>query len=105
VTDNLNTHTVGALYERFPAAEVRRIARKLEWHYTPKHGSWLNQVEIELGVVERQCLDRRLGSRETLAREIAAWQERRNTKGARINWRFSIEAARDKVQRHYPSNS
>ena len=105
VTDNLNTHTVGALYERFPAAEARRMARKLEWHYTPKHGSWLNQVEIELGVVERQCLDRRLGSRETLAREIAAWQERRNTKGARINWRFSIEAARDKFQRHYPSNS
>jgi hypothetical protein len=105
VTDNLNTHTLGALYERFAAAEARRIARKLEWHYTPKHGSWLNQVEIELGVLERQCLERRLPSRETLAREIAAWQERRNTKGARINWRFSLEVARDKFQRHYPSNS
>jgi hypothetical protein len=105
VTDNLNTHTLGALYERFPAAEARRIARKLEWHYTPKHGSWLNQVEIELGVLDRQCLDRRLGSRESLAREIAAWQERRNRKGAGINWRFSIEEARDKFQRHYPLNS
>jgi hypothetical protein len=105
VTDNLNTHTLGALYERFAAAAARRIARKLEWHYTPKHGSWLNQVEIELSILERQCLERRLGSRETLAHEIAAWQQQRNARGAKIHWRFSIEVARDKFHRHYPSNS
>lgn len=105
VTDNLNTHTLGALYERFTAPEARRIARKLEWHYTPKHGSWLNQVEIEFSVVEQQCLGRRLGSREQLAAEVAAWEARRNQERAKIDWRFNIETARDKFQRHYPSQS
>jgi len=105
VVDNLNTHTLGALYEAFEPAEARRIARRLEIHYTPKHGSWLNMAEIELSVLARQCLDRRIPDRETLASEVAAWQEQRNAAGARTQWRFTTDDARIKLKHLYPSLS
>jgi transposase len=92
--DNLSTHTPGALYEAFPAAEARRILRRLEFHYTPKHASWLNMVEIEIGVLKGQCLDRRIDTRDKLKAEIAAWERDRNASGARINWMFTTETAR-----------
>ncbi len=103
ILDNLNTHTLGALYEAFPAAEARRLAQKLEIHYTPKHGSWLNVAEIELSVLSRQCLDRRLPDLQTLEREVAAWQQRRNTAGGRIDWQFTTADARIKLKHLYPS--
>jgi hypothetical protein len=103
VLDNLNTHTLGALYAAFPAAEARRIARKLELHYTPKHGSWLNMAELELSVLSRQCLDRRIPSFEELAHEVGAWQTARNAAGATIAWRFTCEDARAKLPRLYPA--
>jgi transposase len=103
VMDNLNTHTPAALYEVFPPAEARRLARKLEVHYTPKHGSWLNMAEIELSVLSRQCLDRRIGSLAELAREVAAWQARRNANPVGIDWRFTTADARIKLKRLYPS--
>jgi hypothetical protein len=102
--DNLNTHTPASLYEAFDPAEARRLAEKLEIHYTPKHGSWLNMAEIELSVLSRQCLDRRVADFETLEAEVAAWQERRDAAGAKkIEWRFSTEDARIKLKRLYPS--
>jgi len=104
VQDNLSTHTPGALYAAFPAAEARRILRRLEFHYTPKHASWLNMVEIEIGVLKGQCLDRRIDTREKLKREIAAWERDRNASGARINWMFTTETARTKMGRAYPKN-
>jgi len=103
VMDNLNTHTPAALYERFPATEARRLASKLEIHYTPKHGSWLNMAEIELSVLSRQCLDRRVPDRTTLEQEVAAWVVARNAKGAPIDWRFTTDDARIKLRRLYPS--
>jgi DDE superfamily endonuclease len=103
VLDNLNTHKIASLYEAFPPAEARRIAKKLEWHYTPKHGSWLNMAEIELSVLQQQCLDRRIPDEETLKAEIAAWEEQRNAKQATIDWRFSVTDARKKLKRLYPS--
>jgi hypothetical protein len=103
IMDNLNTHTIGALYEAFPAAEARRLAQKLEIHYTPKHGSWLNVAEIELSVLSRQCLNRRLSDLHTLEREVAAWQQRRNTKNGRIDWQFTTDDARIKLKHLYPS--
>jgi DDE superfamily endonuclease len=103
VTDNLNTHTTASLYETFAPEEARRIARKLEWHDTPKHGSWLNMVEIELSVLSRQCLHRRIGDRATLEAEVARWTEARNASGARITWRFTTADARNKLSRLYPS--
>lgn len=103
VLDNLSTHTVGALYDAFPAPEARRLAQRLEFHYTPKHASWLNMVEIELGVLRRQCLDRRIADRPTLEREIAAWEQQRNASGARITWLFDIDKARQKLARSYPN--
>lgn len=103
VTDNLNTHTVASLYETFEPDQARRIARKLEWHYTPKHGSWLNMVEIELSVLSRQCLHRRIADRATLEAEIARWTEARNASGARVVWRFTTADARTKLVRLYPS--
>jgi hypothetical protein len=103
VIDNLNIHTPAALYETFEAQEARRILKKLEFHYTPKHGSWLNQVEIELSVLSRQCLERRIADKETLNQEIAAWEESRNRARATVNWRFTITDARVKLQRLYPS--
>jgi len=103
VLDNLNTHKIASLYEAFAPAEARRIARKLELHYTPKHGSWLNMAEIELSVLQQQCLDRRMPDEATLTREIAAWEKQRNAEQATIDWRFSITDARKKLKRLYPS--
>jgi transposase len=103
VLDNLNTHTPAALYEAFEPAEARRILRKLEFHYTPKHASWLNMVEIEIGVLVGQCLDRRIPDIETVKREVSAWQTSRNQKQVKIDWQFTTEAARKKLGRLYPS--
>ena len=103
VMDNLNTHTPASLYETFPPAEAKRLANKLEIHYTPKHGSWLNMAEIELSVLSRQCLERRVPDFETLQAEAHAWQERRDEKGIKIDWRFGTEDARIKLKRLYPS--
>ena len=102
VLDNLSTHAPSALYAALPACEARRVLRRLEFHYTPKHASWLNMVEIEIGVLRSQCLDRRIESRERLTAETAAWESRRNQSGARINWMFSTEQARAKMARAYP---
>jgi transposase len=103
VLDNLKPHKPASLYERFAPEEVRRILRKLELHYTPKHGSWLNLVEIELSVLERQCLNRRIPDAATLQREVAAYEARRNEAKASITWNFSVEDARRKLKRLYPS--
>ena len=103
VLDNLNTHKIASLYETFKAAEARRIARRLEFHYTPKHGSWLNMAEIEFSVLSRQCLDRRIPDEKTLKREIAALESERNTVHARVNWQFTSRDARIKLRRIYPS--
>ena len=102
VLDNLSTHSAGALYETFPAPEAHRVLRRLEFHYTPKHASWLNMVEIEIGVLRGQCLDRRIGERGRLVSEIAAWERQRNAAGSRINWMFTTERARTKLTRAYP---
>ena len=103
VMDNLNTHSGASLYERFPPDEARRILNKLEFHYTPKHASWLNMAEIEIGVMNRQCLNRRLDNAEYLRREVAAWEERRNAQQAKIHWTFTIATARVKLKKLYPS--
>jgi transposase len=105
VQDNLSTHTPGALYAAFPAPEARRILRRLEFPYTPKHASWLNMVEIEIGVLKSQGRDRRIDDRERLDREIAAWQHQRNAAGARIKWMFTPDKARAKMGRAYPQNT
>jgi hypothetical protein len=105
VMDNLNTHNGISLYETFPPEEARRLLDRLEIHYTPKHGSWLNMAEIELSVLSRQCTNRRIPDKQTLAREIAAWQTRRNETGARVDWRFTNEDARIKLKRLYPTLS
>ena len=102
VLDNLSTHTPAALYASLPPAEARRLLKKIEFHYTPKHASWLNMVEIEIGVLKGQCLDQRIESRECLVSEIDAWQTQRNQSGARINWMFSTDKARCKMARAYP---
>ena len=103
VMDNLNTHHLASLYEAFEPAEALRIARRLEIHYTPKHGSWLNIAEIELGVLARQCLDRRIPSQEILEQETGAWQEQRNLEAIRVDWHFTTEDARIKLKSLYPS--
>jgi hypothetical protein len=103
VLDNLNTHVFGALYEAFPAAEARRIAQRLEFHYTPKHGSWLNMAEMEFSVLSRQCLDRRIDSAAKLAEEIAAWEQARNLAQTKIDWTFRVADARQKLHWIYPS--
>jgi transposase len=103
VLDNLNTHAPSSLYEVFAPEEARRIARKLELHYTPKHGSWLNMAEIEISALARQCLKRRLASEDELGREVAAWAEARNNSGATVDWRFTTDDARIKLKRLYPS--
>lgn len=105
VGDNLNTHTPAALYEAFEPAEAKRILDRLEFHYTPKHGSWLNMVEIELSVLCEQCLDKRIPDGETLEREVRAWQVKRNEQRATVNWRFSSSDARVKLERLYPNLS
>ena len=104
VMDNLNTHHPASLYQAFEPAEARRIAQRLEIHYTPKHGSWLNMAEIELGVLARQCLDRRIPDAEVLAHETEAWQDRRNRDTIRVDWRFTTEDARIKLKSLYPSS-
>jgi len=103
VMDNLNTHTPASLYEAFAPAEARRIAERLEIHYTPKHGSWLNIAEIELAVLSGQCLDRRIEDRATLIEEIGAWNVERNTAGKGVDWRFTTDDARIKLKHLYPS--
>ena len=103
VMDNLNTHHPASLYEAFEPEEALRIAERLEIHYTPKHGSWLNIAEIELGVLARQCLDRRIPDKEVLERETQAWQEKRNGEEIRVDWRFTAEDARVKLKSLYPS--
>jgi hypothetical protein len=105
IVDNLNTHTPAALYETFPPAEAHRILQHLEFHYTPKHGSWLNMVEIEFSVVTSQCLQRRLPDKATVQHHIAAWERQRNDAKATVQWRFTTEKARTKLQRLYPSPS
>jgi DDE superfamily endonuclease len=102
VLDNLNTHTAASLYAAFPPAEAKRLWDTLEVHYTPKHGSWLNIAEIELSVLGRQCLDRRMPDIETLATEVAAWVAARNAEEVRVNWRFTTEDARIKLKHLYP---
>ena len=99
----LNTHHPASLYQAFEPAEARRIAERLEIHYTPKHGSWLNMAEIELGVLSRQCLDRRIPGQEVLEQETGAWQEQRNREAVRVDWRFTTQDARIKLKSLYPS--
>ena len=103
VTDQLNTHTPAVLYAAFPPEEARRIVRKLEWHYTPKHGSWLDMAEVEFAVLLRQCLDRRLGDMATVQRVVSIWEEHRNAARATVHWQFTTAKARDKLDRLYPS--
>jgi hypothetical protein len=103
VQDNLNTHTLASLYEAFPPEQARRLAERFEVHYTPKHGSWLNVAEIELSVLARQCLDRRIASAEELRREVGAWEAERNERAAEVRWRFTTAEARIKLHRLYPS--
>lgn len=105
VLDNLNTHKIASLYEAFEPGEARRIAKKLEFHPTPKHGSWLNMAEIELSILDRQCLDRRIGDEEMLRQEVEAYEQRRNGEKARIDWQFTVDDARVKLHRLYPSRS
>lgn len=104
VMDNLNTHTIASLYEVFPPEEARRIAKKLEIHYTPKHGSWLNMVESELSVLVRQCLNRRIANVETLEKEIFNWEGDRNKNKVCVDWRFRTEDARNKLYKIYPTH-
>jgi hypothetical protein len=103
VLDNLNTHRAAALYETFAPAEARRVLKRLEFHYTPKHGSWLNMAEMELSVFNRQCLDRRLGDESTLTREVLALETERNATHATVHWRFGLADARSKFKQLYPS--
>lgn len=103
VMDNLNTHTGASLYEAFAPDEARRILEKLESHYTPKHASWLNMAEIEIGIMNRQCLDRRMDTIAEIQQEIAAWEKKRNQRTAKIHWTFTIAAARRKLRKQYPS--
>jgi hypothetical protein len=105
VLDNLNTHTPAALYEAFEPQEARRIVRKLEFHYTPNHGSWLNMAEIEISILDRQCLDRRLADRPLVRAEVAAWETVRNDQHATVDWQFTTTKARSKLEFLYPSKS
>lgn len=102
ITDNLNTHTMWSLYQTFSPEEARRILDKIEWHYTPEHGSWLNMAEIELSVLQRQCLNRRISDVPTLQHELTAWQQQRNSEDAVINWQFTTPDARIKLKSLYP---
>jgi hypothetical protein len=103
--DNLNTHTPASLYKAFEPAEARRLAKRLEVHYTPKHGSWLNRAEIEFSHLGRQCLDRRIPDQVTLKQEVQAWTAQRNQKKAPMSWRFTTEDARIKLKHLYPSTN
>jgi hypothetical protein len=103
VQDNLNTHKPASLYEAFPPAEARRLVERFEWHYTPKHGSWLDMAEAELSVLSSQCLDRRIPDQQVLKEEVQAWETDRNTKHAKANWQFTTADARVKLKRLYPA--
>jgi len=103
VLDNLNTHFPASLYKAFPPEEARRILDRLEFHYTPKHGSWLDMAEIELGILQRQCLNRRIPDQESLKREVGAWEAKRNANEAKVDWRFTTQDARIKLKKLYPS--
>jgi hypothetical protein len=103
VCDNLSTHRPAAFYEAFEPAEAHRLAQRFEWHYTPKHGSWLNVAEMELSVLARQCLDGRIPDQQTLTREVAAWQTQRNAAQVTVNWQFTTADARIKLKKLYPS--
>jgi hypothetical protein len=103
VQDNLNTHSGGSLYERYPPAEALRILNRIEFHYTPKHGSWLNMAESEIGILGQQCLDRRLDCQTKLAHEVAVWQDQRNQKRVRVHWTFTVAVARQKLRKLYPT--
>lgn len=105
VMDNLNTHSPGSLYEAFEPSEARRLAKRLEIHYTPKHASWLNIAENEIGVLSSQCLDRRIEDCEEFRREVTAWERERNDKRVEVNWKFTVEMARVKLRRVYPTVS
>jgi hypothetical protein len=102
VMDNLNIHTTGSLYEAFPPDQARRLAEKLEIHFSPKHGSWLNMAELELSVLARQCTNRRLSDKASVARAVGQWEVERNTKAAKIDWQFDLGHARTKLRRLYP---
>jgi hypothetical protein len=104
VQDNRNTHDGASLYEAFPPEPARRLLDKIEWHYTPKHGSWLNRAETEIGIMNGQCLDRRLDSVEKVAAAVGPWESKRNAQQARIHWTFTLAAARQKLRKLYPSN-
>jgi hypothetical protein len=103
VQDNLSTHKPAALYEAFPAPEARRLVERFEWHYTPRHGSWLNMAESELSVLSRQCLDRRIPDKKILIEEVAAWQRNRNNRHTKADWQFTTADARVKLKRLYPA--
>ena len=103
VQDNLSTHKPASLYEAFPAKEARRLALRFEWHYTPKHGSWLDMAESELSVLSRQCLSRRIPDKKSLTKEVAEWQKTRNSKHAKADWQFTTADARVKLKRLYPT--
>ena len=103
VQDNLSTHKPASLYEAFPAAEARRLVERFEWHYTPKHGSWLDMAESELSVLARQCLDRRIPNKQALIEEVTAWEEDRNKNHAKADWQFTTGDARVKLKRLYPA--
>jgi hypothetical protein len=100
--DNLNTHGPGSFYEAFAPAEAKRLAARFEFHYTPKHGSWLNMAEIELSALSRMCLDRRVPDKDVLTREVSAWESERNAKSVTVEWRFTTDDARIKLKRLYP---
>jgi len=101
--DNLNTHKPASLYQAFPAPEARRLVERFEWHYTPKHGSWLDMAESELSVLSSQCLDRRIADKQTLVEEVAAWEAERNKNHTKADWQFTTADARVKLKRLYPS--
>ena len=103
VQDNLNTHKPASLYEAFPAAEARRLVERFEWHYTPKHGSWLDMAESELSVLSSQCLDRRIPDKQTLIEEVDVWQANRNKHHTKADWQFTTADARVKLKRLYPT--
>jgi hypothetical protein len=103
VQDNLNTHDGASLYEAFRPEQARRILDKIEFHYTPKHGSWLNMAETEINIMDRQCLDRRMESQDLITDEVAAWEDKRNVREAKIHWTFTLAAARQKLRKLYPS--
>jgi len=103
VQDNLSTHKPASLYEAFPAPEARRLVERFEWHYTPKHGSWLNMAESELGTLSSQCLDRRIPDKETLIGEVAAWENSRNKNHTKADWQFTTADARVKLKKWYPA--